>query len=650
MSYITFDKSQLINLEYSLKRELIRSNRTGSYGSTTIIGCNTRKYHGLLISPLEHLDGGKHVLLSSLDETVIQHDASFNLGIHKYPGIYEPRGHKYVRDFVTDPVPSITYRVGGVLLKKEMLLSCHEERVLLRYTLLEANSPTKLRFKPFLAFRNIHCLSKRNMDVNTNYYSVNNGIRVKMYNGYPELFLQFSKKADYIPVPHWYNDVEYLEEQRRGYEFHEDLYAPGYFELSIKKGESIIFSGGISEASTTSLKKRFESEIASRIPPDSFEHCLVNAAQQFIQDCGDKTDIVAGFPWFGRWGRDTFISLPGLTLAILDAKTCTSVLDTMSSKLKGALFPQISINSQAEYTSADTPLWYFWAIQQYAAFSKKEHAALWTKYGNDLKKILKGFKEGSEAGIMMHENGLIYAGENGKALTWMDAFVNGKPVTQRMGYPVEIQALWYNAVCFGLELAKKAKDLAFIKEWEEIPCLIEKSFVETFWDPAKNYLADCVDGKDKDWSVRPNQIFAVSLPYSPVNDDIKKAVLDIVEADLLTPRGLRTLTPKSPFYKGFYEGDQADRDIAYHQGTVWPWLFGHFAEAYLKLYGRAGLSFIEKYYKNYEKDLTLYGIGTIGEIFDGDPPHSPKGATSFAKSIAELLRVKKLIEDYNYIK
>lgn len=649
MSYITFDKSQLINLEYSLKRELIRSNRAGSYGSTTIIGCNTRKYHGLLISPLEHLDGGKHVLLSSLDETVIQHDASFNLGIHKYPGIYEPRGHKYIRDFVTEPIPGITYRVGGVLLKKEMLLSCHEERVLVRYTLLEANSPTKLRFKPFLAFRNIHSLSKRNMDVNTNYYSVNNGIRVKMYNGYPELFLQFSKKADYVPVPHWYNDVEYLEEQRRGYEFHEDLYVPGYFELSIKKGESIVFSGGISETSTTSLKKRFENEVSGRIPRNSFEHCLVNSAQQFIQNSGDKTDIVAGFPWFGRWGRDTFIALPGLTLALLDTKTCKSVLDTMSSKLKGALFPLTSINSQAEYSGVDTPLWYFWAIQQYAIYSK-EYAAIWTKYGNYMKKILNGFREGSESCIKMHDNGLIYAGENGKALTWMDAFINGKPVTQRMGYPVEIQALWYNAICFSLELAKKTKDLAFLKEWKEIPQLIEKSFIETFWDETKGYLADCVDGKTKDWSVRPNQVFAVSLPYSMINDDIKKAVLDIVEADLLTPRGLRTLTPKSPFYKGFYEGDQEDRDLAYHQGTVWPWLFGHFAEAYLKLYGRAGLSFIEKHYNNYEKDMTIYGVGTIGEIFDGDPPHDPKGATSYAKSVAELLRVKKLIEEYSYIK
>lgn len=648
MSYITFDKSQLINLEYSLKRELIRSNRAGSYGSTTIIGCNTRKYHGLLICPLEHLDGGKHVLLSSMDESVIQHDASFNLGIHKYPGIYEPRGHKYIRDFIADPIPGIIYRVGGVVLKKEMLLSCNEERVLIRYTLLEANSPTKLRFKPFLAFRNIHNLSKANMDVNTNYYSVSNGIRLKMYYGYPELFLQFSKKTDYVPVPHWYNNIEYLEEQRRGYEFHEDLYVPGYFELSIKKGESIIFSGGISETTTKSLAKRFESEFSARIPRNSFENCLINSAQQFIQNTGDKTDIVAGFPWFGRWGRDTFISLPGLTLAIDDVKTCKSVLDTMSSKLKGSLFPNLSFNSQAEYFGADTPLWYFWALQQYA-YSTKNYAVIWKNYGAKMKKILKGFRNGSEQGITMHDNGLIYAGEHGKALTWMDAVVNGKPVTQRKGYAVEIQALWYNAVCFSLELAKKTKDDTFTSEWKDLPGIIESSFTELFWDEGKKYLADCIDGNNKDWSVRPNQVFAASMHYSPVNEDIKKAVLDIVETELLTPYGLRTLTPKSPFYKGSYEGDQPERDQAYHQGTVWPWLFGHFAEAYLRLYGRGGVSFIRRLYLDYEKELTYYGVGTIGEIFDGDPPHEPKGATSYARSIAELLRIKKLISEYKSI-
>ncbi len=645
MSYITFDKSQLINLEYSLKRELIRSNRAGSYGSTTIIGCNTRKYHGLLICPLEYLDGGKHVLLSSMDETVIQHDASFNLGIHKYPGIYEPRGHKYIRDFIVDPIPGIVYRVGGVLLKKEMLLSSLEERVLIRYTLLEAHSPTTLRFKPFLAFRNIHNLSKANMDVNTNYYTVNNGIRVKMYYGYPELFLQFSKKVDYVPVPHWHNNIEYLEEQRRGYEFHEDLYVPGYFEMSIKKGESVIFSGGISEATTQALAKRFESESAARIPRNSFENCLVNSAQQFIQNSGDKTDIVAGFPWFGRWGRDTFIALPGLTLAIDDVKTCKAVLNTMSAKLKGVLFPNLSHNSQAENFGADTPLWYFWALQQFA-YSTKGYAVVWKNFGAKMKKILKGYRDGIESGISMHNNGLIYAGEHGKALTWMDAVINGKPVTQRKGYAVEIQVLWYNAICFSLELAKKAKDESFINEWKDFPKIIESSFVDLFWNNEKKYLADYVDGDYKDWTVRPNQIFATSMHFSPVNEDIKKAVLDIVEAELLTPYGLRTLTPKSPFYKGSYDGDQTERDEAYHQGTVWPWLFGHFAEGYLKLYGNGGVSFIERFFLGFEKELTHYGLGTIGEIFDGDPPHEPKGATSYARSIAELLRVKKLIKEY----
>ncbi|HBX49505.1 MAG: amylo-alpha-1,6-glucosidase [Bacteroidetes bacterium RIFOXYA12_FULL_35_11] len=649
MSYLNFDKTQLINLEYSLKRELIRSNRAGSYASTTIVGCNTRKYHGLLCIPLPHLDGGKHVLLSALDETVIQHDASFNLGIRKYPGTYEPRGHKYIRDYESEPIPAIIYRVGGVLLKKEMLLSSMEDKVLIRYTLLEAHSPTKLRFKPFMAFRNIHALSKANLDVNTNYFSCKNGIRLKLYYGYPELFMQFSKKVEYVPVPHWYYNIEYHEEQKRGYEYLEDLYVPGYFETSIKKGESIVFAAGVEDSATVGLIKEFDKEISMRIPRSSFEHCLINSAQQFIYKRNKKTDIVAGFPWYGRWGRDTFIALPGLTLCQDDKKTCKDVLDTMSSEMKGFLFSDIGVDSVAECSAADAPLWFIWAIQQYNDYTKKPENT-WKEFGAKIKKILKGYREGKDSRILMHKNGLIYAGQPGKALTWMDAEVHGKPITQRMGYAVEIQALWYNAVCFSIALAKKNKDNAFVKEWSEIPELCKTSFNQLFWDPTKGHLADYVDGEYKDWTVRPNQVFATSMEYSMIADEIKKAVLDNVEADLLTPRGLRTLTPKSPLYKGIYEGNPAERDEAYHQGAARPWLLGHFAEGYLKLYGKAGISFIEKIVNGFEKELTIYGVGTIGELFDGDPPHEPKGAVSLACSVGELLRVGKLISVYKKMK
>ncbi|HOE04445.1 MAG TPA: glycogen debranching enzyme N-terminal domain-containing protein, partial [Bacteroidales bacterium] len=247
MSYITFLKDELINLEFSLSRELIRTNRAGSYASTTIIGCNTRRYHGLLVCPMPQIDGENHVLLSSLDESVIQHGAMFNLSIHKYPNAYEPRGHKYAREFYADPIPMVIYRVGGVVLRKEQIFSVEDERLLTRYTLLEANSPTTLRFKPFLAFRSVHALTRENMYANTKYAKAGAGISMRLYEAYPSVFLQFSKEPDYVHVPHWYYNIEYIEDQKTGHEFQEDLFVPGYFELNIEKGESIIFSAGLSE-------------------------------------------------------------------------------------------------------------------------------------------------------------------------------------------------------------------------------------------------------------------------------------------------------------------------------------------------------------------------------------------------------------------
>ncbi|MCX6257038.1 MAG: glycogen debranching enzyme N-terminal domain-containing protein [Bacteroidia bacterium] len=641
MSYLNFDKNQLVNLEYSLSKELIRSNRAGSFACTTIIGCNTRKYHGLLVCPIPHMNNEQHVLLSCLDETIIQRNAEFHLALHKYPGRYEPKGHKYIINYELDPTPKITYRVGGVILTKEMVLISRKERVLIRYTLVEAHSPTTLRLNPFLAFRNMHSLSKVNMYVNTHFEPVANGIRTSLYAGYPDLYLQISGENEYVAVPHWYYNIEYIEEERRGYDSHEDLYVPGFFQFEIKKGESYIFSAGQNEIDPATLHERFDKEIKDRIPRDSFENNLKNSAQQFIEIRDNETKVIAGFPWFGCWGRDTFIALPGITLGIGDVKTCKSVLDTMSGELNGALFPNVG----NVYNSVDAPLWYFWAIQKYAGFTG-DYDEVWKTYGKKLKQILQGYRNGSEFNIRMNENSLIWQGQEGKALTWMDAIVDGVPVTPRTGYNVEINALWYNAVCFTLELAGKFNDRDFIAEWKDLPALIRQSFEELFWDPEKMYLADYVNDTNKDWSVRPNQVFATSLPYPVVTDEIMKSVLDIVERELLTPKGLRTLAPSHPDYIGRYEGNQASRDTAYHQGTVWPWLLGHFAEGYLKLHGKSGMALITRLYNGFEEEMSRAGIGTISEVFDGDPPHNPGGAISQAWSVGEILRIRMLLNEY----
>lgn len=646
MSYINFDRNQLVNLGYSLNKELLRTNRAGAYSLTTIIGCNTRKYHGLLICPQHSIDGENHVFLSTLDLTVIQRDAEFNLGIHKYPGgVYHPKGHKYIRDFTTDPIPTTLYNVGGVLLKKESIFSSEEDTTIIRYTLLDAHSPTTLRLRPFLAFRNVNKLSKANVFADTKFEKIKNGIKVRMYSGYSSLHMQLSKKMEYVHVPDWNYNIEYSEEQARGYEYSEDLYVPGYFEVEIKKGESILFSASLVEQSPEELEMNFKRETLNRTPRNSFENCLLNSAQQFLVHNGKKVEVVAGYPWFGRWGRDTFIALPGLTLSTGNPKTCKAVIDTMTSELNGPLFPNVGNGGRAAYNSADAPLWFFWSLQQYSEHTKTKDN-IWKEYGKKMKLILDGFKEGTFFNIHMLENGLIYAGEQGKAITWMDAVVAGKPVTPRMGLAVELNALWYNAIMYSIEVAKLAEDMAFVDEWTPIAEKIVPAFKEVFWSKEKGYLADVVNGDFKDWSVRPNMVFATSLPYMPVSEKIRQLILDTIQKELLTPCGLRTLSPNHPDYKGIYEGDQPTRDRAYHQGTVWPWLLGHFAEGYLKIYGKSGLSFIKNLFLRFEDDLKENGIGSISEVYDGDPPHKAGGAISQAWSVAEVLRMGKLIANY----
>ena len=520
-----------------------------------------------------------------------------------------------------------------------------EERIMFRYTLVEAHSPTKIKFQPFLAFRQIHRLSKANMDVNPKFEEVKNGVRVKLYNGYPFLYLQCSKKNEYTHAPDWYYNVEYLEEGERGYESTEDLFSNGFFEMPIKQGETIVFSAGTTEIEPATLKRKFTSEVKKRVPRNSYLNNLENAAQQFFVKKGKKLYITAGYPWFGIWGRDTFISLPGLSLARNDVKSAKQVLDTMVAELRNGLFPNLGIGATADVNSVDAPLWFIWALQKYV-YHIGSFATIWRTYGKKIKEILTAYKNGTTYGIKMRDNALIYAGVKGKALTWMDAVVNGKPVTPRIGYDVEINALWYNAVKFALEVAKKARDNDFLNEWNDLTEKVKTSFNEIFWDDEKRYLADFVDDEHKDWAVRPNQIFAASLPFSVVDSDKAIEIVHRVQSELLTPKGLRTLSPKHPDYKGIYKGNQEQRDKAYHQGTVWPWLLGHFVEAYLKIYGVQGIPLAEKIYHGFEEDMTNAGIGTISEIYDGNPPHEPRGAISQAWSVAEVLRIKCLIDEY----
>ncbi|MBN2862595.1 MAG: glycogen debranching enzyme family protein [Bacteroidales bacterium] len=642
MSYIKFEKGQIVNLEFSLGREVIRTNRAGSYASTTIVECNTRKYHGLLICPVDELGGGRYILLSSLDLTVVNNDSSFNIGIRKFKGDYfSPKGHKYIEDFEAETIPMRIFRVGNVLLKMERLLVHYEEQLLVRYTILEASEPMKLQIRPFLAYRSIHELTHANMAANTKIEFIKSGIRSRMYDGFPFLHLQLSSKTEFIHVPDWYLGVEYIEEQKRGYDFSEDLFTPGFFELKAKKGDIIVLSASTREENPAGFKTKFTRMLSGKIPRDNYIDCLKNAAHQFVEKRGEDTLIIAGYPWFGSWGRDTFISLPGIALARHKLALYRAVLDTQVKKMKDGLFPNMGTGGNYAFNSIDAPLWFFWAIQQYQANGGNDCPE---RYCKAARSVLNAFKNGTAFDIHMRDNGLIYADAPGKSLTWMDAVVNGIPVTPRRGYAVEINALWYNAICSALDMANITKDRSFIKEFKHLPELIKKSFLELFWNEEAGYLADYVnDEEGMNMDVRPNMLIAVSLPFSMLDTEQMQKVLDVADKELVTSRGLRTLSPANKLYKGTYFGNQEQRDKAYHQGTVWPWLFGPFCEGWLRVYGKQGVQKVRKLIYGLEEVMGEHGISTLSEIYDGDPPHAPRGAISQAWSVAEVLRIIDLL-------
>ncbi len=647
MGYLKFEKALMTNLQDSLPRELLRTNRSGAYSCSTIVDCNTRKYHGLLVVPVPELDNENHILLSSLDPTVIQHGAAFNLGLHKYHGgNYSPNGHKYIREFDCDKVPTTVYRVGNAVLKKEVVLQCYEERILVRYTLLEGQGTTLLQFRPFLAFRSVREFTHENAAINREYHNVENGIATCLYEGYPQLFMQFSKDNEFHYEPYWYRGLEYPKEQARGYYSDEDLYVPGYFEMKIRKGESIVFSGSTSEIKTSTLKRIFDDEVGLRPPRDNFFHCLVNAAHQFHnRKKNDDRYILAGYPWFKCRARDQFIALPGLTLSIEEQDYFELVMKTAERGLREFMQNEPLTVEIQEIEQPDVILWCIWAIQQYAKEAGKESCL--KLYGDFLRDMIAYIENGKHPNLFLHTNGLLYAEGKNKAITWMNGMIDGKPVNPRSGYIVEFNALWYNDIKFVAWLFSDTSETEYTAHLEEMASLCKDAFVATFLNNY-GYLYDYVDGNMVDWSVRPNMILAAAVDYSPLEQSQKKSVVDICTRELLTPKGLRSLSPKSGGYTPVCVGDQDHRTRVYHQGTAWPWLGGFYLEACLKLYKRTRLSFVERQLIGYEDEVMNHCLGTIPEYFDGNPPYSGRGAISFAMNVGEVLRTLALLEKYKY--
>ncbi len=635
-----FEKTLLMNLEKSLYKEIIRTNRAGTYSSSTLVECNTRKYHGQLVVPLPEIDDSNHVLLSSLDETVIQHGAEFNLGVHKYSGNnFSPNGHRYIREFDCETISRRIYRVGGVILSKEKLLVSFEPRILIKYTLLDAHSPTTMRFKPYLAFRSVNDLTRQNSVANTSFEERKNGISMKLYEGYPELNMQFSKKTTYNHQPDWYKDIEYFKEQERGYEFKEDLLVPGYFEMPIKKGESIIFSAGVSEVSPRSLNSLWEKELERRHERVDMFSTLKNSAQQFYKREGDKTYLLAGYPWFGCRARDEFIALVPSTLLIDREDYFEALIETAIEEIERFLNGERENFKLEGLEDPDVLLWFIRAIQQYSEFKGLEDTA--ARFGDICIRIIDFIKKQSHPNLFMHNNNLLFVNGTEKPATWMNAVEDNRPITPRTGYVVEINALWYNALKFVSQLERLSNNEQSADLLDYQAEIASTSFTQVFWNGT--YLYDYVVNGYNDMEVRPNMIIAVGLPFSPLNRVQQKAILDITTKELLTPKGLRTLSPKSGSYRPEYIGGMQERNWNYHNGPVWPWTIGYFADAYKKIYKQSGKFFIERQMMGLEAEMTELCVGTISELFDGNPPFKGHGGMSFAMSVAEILRVLDLL-------
>ena len=643
MSYLKFDKNLMINLEQSLPKEMLRTNQSGAYHCTSVVGCNTRKQHGLLVIPIAEMGNKPHVLLSSLDETVIQHGAPFNLGLHRYQGgVYSPNGHKYIREFDCESVPRTTYRVGGVILTKEKIFISHENRILIRYTLVEAHSPTTLQFRPFLAFRESNELCMANSSLNTACDEVQNGVASCLYNGYPTLYMQFSHKPKWVNDPHWYNGIEYVKDLERGVPYTEDLWVPGYFEVPIKKGESIIFSAGIKEVSPRSLNKMYEKEIASRTCRSSFFNCLKNAAKQFYLKDNDGDFILSGYPWGTVLARNTFMSLPGTTLAIDHKDDFESIMATASAELVKFMGTGELSNRIHGIDLPDIPLWAVWAIQQYA--KSISVTAAHDEYMELVEKIINYILENNHPNLQVDDNAMVSTIGTSTPVSWMNSMMWGKPVVPRTGYLVEFNALWYNALRFAAMLSENDEER---QEFHDMCMAQVEKMAQPFVDMFLNdygYLYDYVNGTYADPSVRPNMAIAIGLDYSPLDRRQRKRVLDVVTRELLTPKGLRSLSPRSYGYRPFYLGSPEDREISLHNGPARPWLMGFYADAYLRVFGMSGVSYIDRMLIGFEDEMSQGCIGSLSQLYDGNPPFAGRGAISHATNVAEVLRTLRTLK------
>jgi predicted glycogen debranching enzyme len=648
---IQFERETWSDLETALRREWLETNGLGGFASSTIVGLNTRRYHGLLVAAIKP-PVGRLVLLSKLEETLWIDGKRFDLSANRYPGVIHPQGFHYLKQFRLDPFPVFTYEVEGIEMEKSVFMIHGENSAVIHYEVRKNHRPDvpknlRLEIRPLIAFRDYHSTTHENGDINPSVQERSGLASVSPYHGLPNLHLahnaiELQKTGD------WYRNFEYEAERERGLDFSEDLFNPFSlcFDLRSRRQASIIASTEqrdvtqVVEYRRAEITRRRKAFVASPTE-DSFAQSLAAASDQYLVSRGDEKTVIAGYHWFGDWGRDTMIALPGLTLATGKYDVARSILRTFAKHVDQGMLPNRfpDAGETPKYNALDAALWFFDAARAYLAYTSDldfVRDELYPVFAD----IISWHARGTRYGIKVDPSGLLASGEQGVQLTWMDAKVGNWVVTPRRGKPVEIQALWYNALCIMEDLASRIGDTTARKRYRHVAAVAQWSFNRLFWNEKLGCLYDVVNGGPPDPSIRPNQIFAVSLPHSMLPRDRARSVVEKVVEHLLTPFGLRSLAPSDPQYRGRYTGAPTERDGAYHQGTVWAWLLGPFITAYIKVNGGSeeARRQAQAWLSPLESHLAEAGLGHVSEIFEGDAPHRPCGCIGQAWSVAEILR------------
>jgi predicted glycogen debranching enzyme len=639
-----FEQDSFRDLNFTTGHEWLETNGIGGFASSTIIGLNTRRYHGLLTAALKP-PVGRFVLLSKLEETLVIDGRRYELSANQYPGVIHPQGFRYQSGFRLDPFPAFTYEIDGVHLEKLVFMVRGENTTVVQYELLESRSETvdiKLEVRPLIAFRDYHSTTHENSALNPQIEVETGQTTFQPYSDLPALHLAHDL-AEIDRTGFWYRNFQYSLEQERGLDFAEDLFSPCAFTVDLRKQPRARLIASTEPHHIDHADAFRDAELerrSARRDGTEIITALTAAADQFIVARERGETVIAGYHWFADWGRDTMIALPGLTLVNGRWDVAKNILSEFAKHLDRGMLPNRfpDAGETPEYNTVDATLWFVEAVRSFLQYTQ-DYEFVRTELYPMLKEIVAWHVKGTRYQIHVDDDGLLCSGEPGVQLTWMDAKVGDWVVTPRHGKPVEIQALWYNALRVMQDLAERCNDPNAKQQYGAMANKARDSFNELFWNEQSGCLYDVVNGEARDAAIRPNQVIAISLTHTMLGKERAASVLRVVERELLTPRGLRTLSPSDSHYIGRYEGDPRSRDAAYHQGTVWPWLIGPYVTAYTKTFGaQAGRTFTTTWLENFADHLQEACLGQVSEIFDGDAPHTPRGCVAQAWSVAELLR------------